>query len=149
MSISPASCLTAATSTQRWASCLALALILGAGPALAQDDPAAELDALSRETATGAGGLVLARNLSGSGDLLGALAALERVLMIEPASRPALLLRAGLLCRIDDKAGGTAQLARLKKRDYPKQEWTEASEVCAKPKPEPSQRSNRWMRPGF
>lgn len=134
---------------KRWASCLALALLLGAGPALAQDDPAAELDALSRETATSAGGLVLARTLSGSGDLLGALAALDRVLMIEPASRPALLLRAGLLCRIDDKAGGSAQLAQLRKRDYPKQEWRAASDACAKPKTAPSQRSSRWMRPGF
>lgn len=126
-----------------------MALTLGTGSALAQDDPAAELDALSRETATSAGGLVLAHNLSGNGDLLGALAALDRVLMLEPASRPALLLRAGLLCRIDDKAGGAAQLTRLKKRDYPKKDWTEASEACAKPNPAPGQRSNRWMRPGF
>jgi hypothetical protein len=133
----------------RCAGWLALALMLGAGPALAQDDPAAELDALSRETATSAGGLALARNLSGSGDLLGALAALDRVLMLEPASKPALLLRAGLLCRIDDKAGGVAQLARLKKRDYPRQEWNEASGACAKPETAPGQRSNRWMRPGF
>ena len=128
---------------------LGLALALAVSPALAQDDPAAELDALSVETATSAGGLTLAGRLSAAGDLLGALAALDRVLMIEPASRPAQLLRASLLCRIDDKAGGAAQLARLNKRDYARTDWNQASAPCAEARPAPSQRSKRWMPPGY
>jgi hypothetical protein len=128
---------------------LALALALAASPAPAQDDPAAELDALSVETATSAGGLALADRLSDAGDLLGALAALDRVLMIAPASGTAQLLRASLLCRIDDKAGGTAQLARLKKRDFNRIDWNQASAHCAKARTAPSQRSERWMPPGY
>ena len=128
---------------------LALALALAASPALAQDDPAAELDALSVETATSAGGMALAGRLSDAGDLLGALAALDRVLMITPVSKTAQLLRASLLCRIDDKPGGTAQLARLKKRDFNRTDWNQASEHCAKARPAPSQRSERWMPPGY
>ena len=128
---------------------MALALALVAAPALAQDDPAAELDALSRETATGAGGLALARSQSGSGDLLGALATIDRILMTEPTAGQALLLRASLLCRIDDKAGGAAQFARLRKRDFARNDWAQASQACAKPKPTPTQRSTRWPPPGF
>lgn len=128
-----------------------LPLALASAPALAQDDPAAELDFLSRETTTSAGGLALASNLSVSGDLLGALAALDRVLMLEPAAKPALLLRASLLCRIDDKTGGSAQLARLSKRDFAKGDWNQVTSQCGKAAPPPAatKRSERWMRPGF
>ena len=129
--------------------CVALALALTVTPALAQDDPVAELDSLSRDTATSAGGLALASNLSISGDLLGALSTLDRVLMLEPAAQPALLLRASLLCRIDDKAGGSAQLARLRKRDFAKEDWNQVSSQCAGPRSAPTQRSERWRRPGF
>ena len=146
---------------------LALGLALGcaASPALAQDDPAAELDALSQQTATSAGGMALARNQGENGDLLGALATIDRVLIAEPAAKPALLLRAQMLCQIDDRQGGSAQLARLKKRDFPKADWTRASAACAKPRPSaanaaetssdpasqtpPKQRKTRWPPPGF
>ncbi len=126
---------------------------MAAMPALAQIDPTAELDLLSHETATSAGGLALAGRLSSEGDLLGALAALDRVLITEPTYGPALLLRGSLLCRIDDKAGGAAQLARLKKHDFAKADWDQASTACGQARPAPSQRSGqrnqRWRQPGF
>ena len=80
-----------------------------------------------------------------------ALAALDRVLMLEPAAKPALLLRASLLCRIDDKTGGSAQLARLSKRDFAKGDWNQVTSQCGKTAPAPAatKRSERWMRPGF
>lgn len=140
---------------------LPFALAMPGSPALAQDDPAAELDVLSQQSATSTGGMVLARSQGDNGDLLGALATIDRVLIAEPAAKPALLLRAQLLCRIDDRQGGTAQLARLKKRDFARADWTRANEACAKPKPEPAspssasasppptQRNRRWPPPGF
>lgn len=128
---------------------LALPAALLAVPALAQEDPAAALDALSRETATATGGLTLAMSQSSTGDLLGALATLDRVLIADPTAREALLLRAGLLCRIDDTQGGEAQLARLNKRDFAKTAWEEAKAACTRAKSAPNQRNQRWMRPGF
>ena len=142
--------------------CSTLALAAVSIPALAQGDPATELDQLSGQTATMAGGLALARSQSEQGDLLGALASIDRVLMVEPAARPALLLRAALLCRIDDREGGLAQLSRLKKRDHPKADWASAQAVCtsrpasngeaaAAPSlpASPSQRNRRWPPPGY
>jgi len=142
--------------------CSTLALAAVSIPALAQRDPATELDQLSGQTATMAGGLALARSQSEQGDLLGALASIDRVLMVEPAARPALLLRAALLCRIDDREGGLAQLSRLKKRDHPKADWASAQAVCAsRPASRgeaaappsvpaaPSQRNRRWPPPGY
>lgn len=128
---------------------IALMLATLAAPALAQDDPAGELDALSRESATASGGLALARTQSDSGDLLGALATLDRVLIADAASQPALLLRGGLLCRIDDLAGGRAQLGRLKKRDFPKELWAQAQSACGLSPPRSTQRNQRWRQPGF
>lgn len=136
-------------SLQRAFAAMALMLAALAAPALAQDDPADELDALSRGSASASAGLALARTQSDSGDLLGALATLDRVLIVDAASQPALLLRGGLLCRIDDLAGGRAQLGRLKKRDFPKELWTQAQTACGLTQPPATHRNQRWRQPGF
>ena len=71
----------------------ALALLLGAslacssiliGAATAQDDPAAALDALSRASSAVGPGTALAREQISRGDLTGAAATLERLLMDHP-----------------------------------------------------------------
>src|ERR1044072_3337022 len=65
---------------------IAACLPVVASPALALADPVAELDALSRASTAAATGLALARKQAGGGDLLGAVATLERVLISHPES---------------------------------------------------------------
>lgn len=79
-------------------------------PAHAQDDPAAELDPLAQATAQVAPGLALAREQTAAGDLIGAAATLERILLAHPDADEARLMHAGLLCRLDDPAGARAEI---------------------------------------
>ena len=96
----------------------ALALSLGLIAVPAPAESIAELEALSRGSATPAAGLALARRQIASGDLLDALATLERVLIGQPQAREAQVLRASLLCRIDDRAGSTAEFDQLRGRGF-------------------------------
>lgn len=91
----------------------ALCLILLATPAMAQIDPLDELDSLSRATADPVSGLALANRQADRGDLIGALATTERIIALHPESDEALLVHAGLLCRLDDLDGARAELAEL------------------------------------
>ncbi|MCW3835452.1 hypothetical protein ACFQ1E_07070 [Sphingomonas canadensis] len=94
-------------------------LLLALGGAAAMASPAhaqdgfAELDALADGSTQPDRGVALARQQIGDGDLIGAVATLERVLMDNPGADKAVLLHASLLCRLDDKQGGRAEIAAL------------------------------------
>ena len=98
-------------------------------PATAQSLEA--LDQLVLASAKPADGLALARSQAGSGALLDALATLERILLSDPASKPARLLHASILCRIDDRDGAAAEFAGLKSKDFKKPDWAAAREPCS------------------
>ena len=112
---------------------LLLAAIASLSIAAAPAGPGAvgELDALSRSTAGAAPGIALARQQIAGGDLLGALASLERVLTAHPESDMAVLLHASLLCRLDDRAGATIEFDDVRGRQIPEQLWNEATAACA------------------
>ena len=94
----------------------ALALMLGLCAAPSSAETIAELEALSRGSATPGAGIALARRQMGRGELTDALATLERVLINHPQARDAQLLRAGVLCQLDDRGGSTAEFGQLRGR---------------------------------
>lgn len=111
---------------------------IASGPALAQDEAVAELDRLVVASAEPGPGVAFARAQAAAGDLLGALATLERVMLAYPGADDARLLHVGLLCRLDDGAGARAELAELANRTVPEQAWAEAEAACgplARPAP--------------
>lgn len=109
---------------------LALALSLGPSTVPARAESIAELESLSRGSASPAAGLGLARRQIASGDLLDALATLERVLIMHPQTREAQLLRASLLCRIDDRAGYTAEFDQFRGRGFSEAALGQAIAEC-------------------
>ena len=88
------------------------------------------LDALVQASAKPADGVALARTQVAASAWLDALATLERVLMADPKNKPARLLHASVLCRIDDPAGAGAEFTALKAKDYKKAEWAAARAAC-------------------
>ena len=76
----------------------------------------AELQAMARSSEAPASGTALARRQIANGNLLDALATLERVLILHPEARDAQLLRAGVMCELDDRAGSTAEFDQLRGR---------------------------------
>lgn len=109
---------------------LALALPLGLAGAPAPAETMAELDALARSSASPAAGISLARRQIGQGALTDALSTLERVLITNPQARDAQLLRASLLCQLDDRAGSTAEFGQLRGRGVPEQALDAAIREC-------------------
>lgn len=110
---------------------LALAtLALGPCALPAAAESIAELQGLSRGSATPAAGLALARRQIGNGELTDALATLERVLINHPQSREAQLLRASVMCRLDDRAGSTAEFDQLRGRGVDERAMAEAIAAC-------------------
>jgi hypothetical protein len=109
----------------------AVATCLSLAGAPAQAEPIAELEALSRGTATPAAGIALARKQMNGSDLLGALATLERVLISHPEAEEALLLHASLLCRLDDREGAVIELDELRGRPFPDRLWNDATAPCS------------------
>jgi hypothetical protein len=109
----------------------AVAACLSLAGAPAQAEPIAELEALSRGTATPAAGIALARKQINGSDLLGALATLERVLISHPEAEEALLLHASLLCRLDDREGAVIELDELRGRPFPDRLWNDATAPCS------------------
>lgn len=110
-----------------FAACL---LIIGC-PALA--DTLTQLDNLLRTSTDAETSIAFARNQIKSGDLLGAMATLERILITHPESDEALLLHASLLCRLDDRTGSLIEFDYLRGQDIPHDVWTEASAPCDTP----------------
>ena len=103
---------------------------LAGPPALAQQDPVAALDQLS-DAATGVGpGTALARQQMRGGDLTGAVATLERVLINHPGASEVLLLHASLLCRLDDPDGARLEIDELRGQAIPGPAWAEVNAAC-------------------
>ena len=112
---------------------LALYTIAMCGPlgiASARAETVEQLDWLSQMAGQPASGLKLASDQAARGELLDALATLERVLTAHPEAKEAQLRHASLLCRVDDREGAAAEFSRLKKRDFGKQAWAEATASC-------------------
>jgi hypothetical protein len=109
----------------------AVAACLSLAGAPAQAEPIAELEALSRGTATPAAGIALARKQINGSDFLGALATLERVLISHPETEEALLLHASLLCRLDDREGAVIEFDELRGRPFPDKLWNDATAPCS------------------
>ena len=107
--------------------CLLASLVL---PQCASAQSLEDLDRLVLNSAKPADGLALARSQAGAGDLLDALATLERVLAVDPKHKQAKLLHASLLCRIDDRDGAAAEFARLRAKDYNQPDWSAAQVLC-------------------
>jgi tetratricopeptide (TPR) repeat protein len=78
-----------------------------------------QLDALSDETADEKTGIALASKQTERGELLEALATIERVLARFPGSAEARFNHAMLLCSIGDPQGALIEFDRLKDKDYP------------------------------
>ncbi len=89
-----------------------------------------ELDTLVSASAKPKEGLALARTQAGAGVWLDALATLDRVLAAEPKHKQARLLRASILCRLDDLGGAKLEFARIKSGDYKKADWAAAIAPC-------------------
>ncbi len=112
------------------ASLLVLSPLRAAVPDGTQGDEASDLDALSRSTDDAKQGLALVREQTSLGDLTGAMATLERLMINHPDSNEAQLLHASLLCRLDDRAGAQGEFASLRKSDFRGQAWKDANAPC-------------------
>lgn len=106
--------------------------LLGATVVMAplQAETLEELDAISDISANEEAGIQAARDQAARGELLDALATLERVLAEFPKSREARLIHAIYLCRIDDVQGGLVEIGKLKKKDYGDDLLAEARAMC-------------------
>jgi len=89
-----------------------------------------ELDALSDVSANQDAGIAAAREQAERGELLEALATLERVLAVHPKSHDARLIHAIYLCRTDDKRGGLVEISKLKDKNYGDGVLAEARAMC-------------------
>lgn len=106
-----------------------LAALLGASsPALA--DTPAQLDGQLRATAKVPSGLGLVRQQLRDDDLTGALATVERVIILDPLNAEARLLHASLLCRLDDRPGAQTEFDPLRGHDVPDGIWREETKPC-------------------
>ena len=122
---------------------LAAAAMLAAPSAWAQADPfteLAELNALVDASTQADAGIRLARRQIFDGELTGAAATLERVLMNDPRADAALLLHAALLCRLDDKGGAAVEIAYMRGIAIAPQDWAEVTAACG-PMPRPGGRA--------
>ena len=106
---------------------LVAALVL---PQVASAQSLEDLDRLVQGSVKPIDGLALARAQAAAGNLLDALATLERVQGVDPQDKQARLLHASLLCRIDDRDGAAAEFARLRGKEYTKADWTAAMLPC-------------------
>jgi len=96
-----------------------------------------ELDAISDRSVDEQAALTDARALAETGDLLEAIATLERMLAENPKSREGRLLHALYLCKVDDRRGGLVEIGKLKDKDFGKKLLKEARAMCeAQPKAE-------------
>ncbi len=90
-----------------------------------------ELDALAEVAVDEEKGIIFAREQAERGELLDAIATLERVLALHPKSDTARLHHAMYLCMIDDRMGGIVELGKLKAKTYPAEFWAEAMTICS------------------
>jgi len=89
-----------------------------------------ELDAISDISVDEAAGIAAAKQQAARGELLEALATLERVMAVHPKSRDAILIHALYLCKVDDRQGGLMEISKLKKKHYGEELLDEAKAMC-------------------
>lgn len=99
-----------------------------AGPALAETPQ--QLDGQLRATAKVPLGLGLVRQQLRDGDLTGALASVERVIILDPLNAEARLLHASLLCRLDDRTGSQTEFDPLRGHNVPEAMWRDETAPC-------------------
>ena len=90
-----------------------------------------ELDVLVGATARPATGIALARRQIRAGNMLDALATLERVMINYPRINEARMLHAAVLCRLDDRRGATVELDTLRGRTSSQALWAAVAAACA------------------
>lgn len=93
----------------------------------------AELDKLVSAAGEPSAAAALARRQIAAGELLDALATLERMILNHPESDEARLLHAGVMCRLDDRTGALIELDALRNRQISESLWVEANAACAVP----------------
>lgn len=91
-----------------------------------------EIDALSDIATDEQAGIKQASDQATRGEVLEALATLERVLATFPKSNGARVLHAVYLCDIDDKQGGVVELNQLKAKDIGEEALVAAYVRCGK-----------------
>lgn len=92
----------------------------------------AQLDALSQAAQSESAGIALARKQANAGDLLDALATLERIIINMPESAlEARLYHAALLCRVDDRRGALIEMDGLRGHDLDPALREEARAACS------------------
>ncbi|HAU22646.1 MAG TPA: hypothetical protein DCS24_08665 [Erythrobacter sp.] len=116
-------------------SCKRTAQAIAIGCAIALISPLSaetfeELDLLSDASADEETGIQLAQEQAARGELLEALATLERVLATEPKAHDARLLQAYYLCMVDDIRGGKVALSKLKKKRYEEEDLNVVYAQC-------------------
>lgn len=111
----------------------AAVLLAAALPALADTPP--QLDQQLRATAKVPSGLGLVRQQLRDGDLTGALASAERVIILDPLNAEARLLHASLLCRLDDRSGSQTEFDPMRGHDLPDKLWREETAPCEEARP--------------
>lgn len=89
-----------------------------------------QLDGQLRATARVPSGLRLVRQLLRDGDLTGALATVERVIILDPLNTEARLLHASLLCRLDDRSGSQTEFDPMRGHDVPEAMWRDQTAPC-------------------
>ncbi len=109
--------------------------VLG-GAIIAQAQDFSEIDALSDVALDEQTGIEAATAQAARGDILEALATLERVLAVHPKSQGARLLHAVYLCDVDDKQGGLVALNQLKKKEVGEEALAAAYARCGGEMPE-------------
>ena len=111
----------------------ALLTALSAAGVPARADTLPDLAALSDQSAGEQSGIALARQQADEGQLLQAIATLERTLAANPKSDAARLLHALYLCRIDDRTGGAVEIGKLKAKKYAAQDLAQVRAQCGLP----------------
>ena len=114
------------------ASIAALSLTVSAGHAQSFE----EIDTLSDIAIDEEAGIKHANDQAERGELLEALATLERVLATFPRSNGARVLHAVYLCDVDDKQGGLVELNQLKVKDIGEEALAAAYARCGQEKSE-------------
>ena len=98
-------------------------------PAQAQSLEA--LDQLSDISANEDSGIAAAQEQAGGGQLLEALATLERVMALHPRSINARMLHAYYLCAIDDTQGARVEIDNMDEDDFGRQNLSDLRGRCA------------------
>jgi hypothetical protein len=103
--------------------------VLAPAPAQAQSDDQA-IEALVAESSSPAAALAAARAQTENGDLPGAAATLERVLLDDPNAHDARVMYAATLCRLGDLQAARIEIGKLDRHDIGGPAWADAEQAC-------------------